>query len=209
MHFNEGKRMAQMKNPLMLASGALAAAGAGTGADAQSMPDGFYAGLSFGEYNGARNADAYSWSSTGRPGVFVGYDQDFGNFFLGGEVALTLGGALSVPSPDPFYPGATGENLVDFKVRFGKEFGGTKIYGFVGYSRMDASEEAYAGPGPTYTTTTMTLTGMNGGIGMSYAINSNIDIGLEYIRRDLDDSAAFYTATDNLSTVALRVGFRF
>lgn len=203
MHFNEGKRMAQMKNPLMLASGALAAAGVGTGADAQSMPDGFYAGLSFGEYNGTSNSEGYSWQGAGRPGVFVGYDQDFGNFFVGGEVALTLGGALSVS--DGSYDNGIGENLVDFKIRVGKDFGGTKIYGFAGYSRMDASEDPYPGPG----TTTMTLTGMNGGIGMSYAINSNIDIGLEYIRRDLDDSAAFYTATDNLSTVALRVGFRF
>ena len=187
--------MAQMKNPLMLASGALAAAGVGTGADAQSMPDGFYAGLSFGEYNGTSNSEGYSWQGAGRPGVFVGYDQDFGNFFVGGEVALTLGGALSVFGSDPY----TGENLVDFKIRFGKEFGSTKFYGFAGYSTMDARED----------TDEFTLTGMNGGIGMSYAINSNIDIGLEYIRRDLDNSAAFYTDTDNLSTVALRVGFRF
>lgn len=201
MHFNEGKRMAQMKNPLMLASGALAAAGVGTGADAQSMPDGFYAGLSFGEFNGVANSEAvdreYSWGNNARPGVFVGYDQQLGSFFLGGELALTLGGDLSIVSTSD--DALAADSLVDFKIRFGKEFGSTKLYGFAGYSRMDA--EDYDGD--------VTLTGMNGGIGMSYAINSNIDIGLEYIRRDLDDSTAVYTDTNNLSTVALRVGFRF
>tara|TARA_R110002072_G_scaffold19824_1_gene73030 strand:- start:125 stop:364 length:240 start_codon:yes stop_codon:yes gene_type:complete len=60
--------MDQMKNPLMLASGALAAASVGTGADAQSMPDGFYAGLSFGDYVGANNDDGYSWNGSTRGG---------------------------------------------------------------------------------------------------------------------------------------------
>lgn len=189
--------MDQFKNPLMLASGAVAAASVGTGADAQSMPDGFYAGLSLGDYVGANNDEGYSWDGSTRGGVFVGYDQDFGNFFLGGEVALTLGGALSVYSisGDPYI----GENLVDLKIRIGKEFGNTKFYGFAGYSTMDAQED----------TDEFTVSGKNGGIGMSLAINSNIDVGLEYIRRELDNSAAYYTATDNLSTVALRVGFQF
>lgn len=187
--------MDQMKNPLMLASGALAAASVGTGADAQSIPDGFYAGLSLGDYVGANNDDGYSWDGSSRGGVFVGYDRDFGNFFVGGEVALTLGGDLTVYGADPY----TGSNLVDYKIRFGKEFGSTKLYGFAGYSTLDAVDD----------TGDLSLSGMNGGLGMSHAIKSNIDIGLEYTRRDLDDSAAYYTATDNLSTVALRLSFQF
>jgi Outer membrane protein beta-barrel domain len=185
--------MANLKQPLMLASGVVAAA---TGASAQSALDGFYAGVSFGEFTADETSAGYDgFDGAAGTAVFIGYDHAFSTFFVGGELAYNLG---NLESSDTFED-YSGSGLLDMKVRFGKDFDKIKVYGFAGYSKMQSDE--YSG---------VTFSGANYGLGAAYALNDSTDVGLEYIKRNFGDSEdGAYTDSRTLSTISLRVGFNF
>ncbi len=147
---------------------------------------GAYAGFSFGY------ADVDGPNSSGGNdttfGPLVGYDHDFGNFVLGGELeynrlSLDLGqGEGSVDS------------LTRLKLRGGYDFGPALGYVVVGAARLDAS--------PKNDTAAVY------GIGIAYPIGDSFVISGEALRQDFNDVTRSQGDID-ANVFNLRTTFRF
>lgn len=147
---------------------------------------GAYAGFSF----GYADADGPGGSS-GNDTVFgplVGYDYDFGNFVLGGELeynrlSLDLGqgeGSL--------------DSMTRLKLRGGYDFGPALGYVVVGAARLDASED--------------NDTAAVYGIGLAYPIGESFVISGEALRQNFDDVTRTEGGVD-ANVFNLRTTFRF
>ncbi|WP_170424578.1 outer membrane protein [Ruegeria arenilitoris] len=121
-------------------------------------------------------------------GPHVGYDYDFGNFVLGGELeynrlSLDLGqGEGSVDS------------LTRLKLRGGYDFGPALGYVVVGAARLDASPESD--------------TAAVYGIGLAYPIGDSFVISGEALRQNFDDVTRSQGGVDT-NVFNLRTTFRF
>lgn len=187
--------MAELNKPIMWSSTVLAAA-AGGDALAQSSFEGLYGGVSYGLNTSDENSLGYSYNS-GNAAVFLGYDKQINNFTIGGEIAYTIGGVgLDQFSID----GYEANNVLDLKARIGTNFNRVHLYGVVGYSMADI-DSGYGGGSES-------ASGLNFGVGADFAVTERITVGIEYLRRNFEDTGD-YATTDSLSTVGLRVGFRF
>jgi outer membrane immunogenic protein len=177
-----------------------ALAATSTAVVAQDWTGGFV-GLSFGSTTGNASADGlvseYDIRSR-NASAFIGYDHQLGNgFVLGGELSAMIG---PTPLVDTEY-GTSFNNVVDVKVRLGKAFGNTLLYGTVGVS---SAEETYF---DNDTQGAMgSKNGTNFGIGVEHRIGKNFTIGAEYTRRLLDTT---YNSSSALDTVAIRGVIRF
>lgn len=147
---------------------------------------GAYAGFSFG-YAEASGPDSSS-GDTGSFGAHIGFDQDFGNFVLGGELEynrLSLNLSENQGSLDSM-------SLV--KLRGGFDFGNALGYVVVGAARAETSTDSD--------------TAAVYGIGVAYPIGENLVISGEALRQNFDDATR---SEGGLGTNVfnLRTTFRF
>ncbi|NVO55364.1 outer membrane beta-barrel protein [Rhodobacteraceae bacterium B1Z28] len=147
---------------------------------------GAYAGFSFG-YADADGPNGSSGNDTSF-GPHVGYDHDFGNFVLGGELeynrlSLNLGqdeGSL--------------DSMTRLKLRGGYDFGGALGYVVIGAARAETS--ANSDTAAVY------------GIGVAYPIGENFVISGEALRQNFNDVTRSNGGLDS-NVFNLRTTFRF
>lgn len=142
---------------------------------------GGYVGGSVGYGNwdlGAASGDGANY------GVFAGYDYDFGDFVLGGEVQYS--------DNDVTIGGVSVDGVTRVKARAGYDAGPALIYGVGGYGNADTS----AGSSDGYVA----------GVGMDYKLNSGVTVGAEYLYNDYGSIGGSDLTG---STIEARVGYRF
>ena len=170
------KRLTAMIAALLLAGTAPAFAEDWTGA---------YAGFSFG-YTDADGPNGSSGNDT-TFGPHIGYDYDFGDFVLGGELEydplnLSLGSEGSL------------DGVTRLKLRGGYDFGPALGYVVVGAARADTSNDSD--------------TAAVYGIGVAYPIGENFVISGEALRQNFSDVTRSNGDLD-ANTFNLRTTFRF
>jgi len=145
---------------------------------------GGYGGLSFG--NLSVDADDLE-DSEGVYGLYGGYDYDFGQFVVGGELDYQTGEDIELGSVEV-------DNILRAKARGGYDLGRTLIYGTVGAAQLNAD----GGDD----------TGIVGGLGVEYKVTEQFSVGGEYLAHRFDDFDD--TGVDiDADTVSLRGSFRF
>nr|WP_245224419.1 MULTISPECIES: outer membrane beta-barrel protein [unclassified Ruegeria] len=147
---------------------------------------GGYVGLSFG-YADADGPGGSSGDDTAF-GAHIGYDQDFGNFVLGGELEynrLSLDLGSSQGSLD---------SMTRLKLRGGYDFGNALGYVVVGAARAETSVDSD--------------TAAVYGIGVAYPIGENFVISGEALRQNFDDVTRSSGSLDS-NVFNLRTTFRF
>ena len=151
---------------------------------------GFYGGLNLGyadiDTNVAATGDGMTY------GLHAGYDYDFGNFVLGGEleydkadIDLSLANGTVAANVD---------SVARLKLRGGYDLGSTLIYATAGVARVDTD-----------------LGNENGeffGVGMAYKVTESFTIGGELLEHRFDDIAGTGVDAD-ATTFNLRGSFRF
>lgn len=124
-----------------------------------------YVGLGIGntDVNGPGAADGNDVSY----GIHMGYDYDFGDFVLGGE--------LEYDRADVSVAGGLGrlDNIGRLKLRAGYDFGPVLGYAIVGGARANTSVG--------------NDTGLVYGLGLAYAINDQFTLSGEYLRHDFNN----------------------
>lgn len=123
-------------------------------------------------------------------GLFGGYNYDFGDFVVGGELEY-LGSEIENDT-------ANLDDLTRLKLRAGYDAGPALIYGVVGaaYANADIGGVSYDDTGYTY------------GIGVDYAVTDSINVGAELLQNEFDE---FDNSGTDLSatTLGARVSFKF
>lgn len=119
-------------------------------------------------------------------GIHAGYNYDFGQFVLGGE--------LDYDATDTDLGGATVDSVARAKVKAGYEFGPVLAYVTGGVAQVDTSVGDE--------------TGEFYGIGMAYRVNEQWTVGGEILEHDFDDLGGSGISAD-ATTVSLRASYRF
>ncbi|WP_170348812.1 MULTISPECIES: outer membrane protein [Ruegeria] len=147
---------------------------------------GAYAGFSFG-YADAEGPNGSSGDDlTFAP--HIGYDRDFGNFVLGGELEYN---SLSL---DLGQGEGSLDSMTRLKLRGGYDFGPALGYVVIGASRVDSSVD--------------NDTAAVYGIGVAYPIGDRFVISGEALRQEFDDVTRSDGALDS-NVFNLRTSFRF
>lgn len=159
-------------------------------------------------------------------GVHVGYNQQFGNFVVGGEAAIDIGGQdahrLEVPA---------NQYIVDTDVNFmgsaaargGIALDRFLVFGKAGVAYVNYDYSASFQPAPTERSNNFNDFGVVFGGGVDYALTDRITVGLEFERYEFGsqtDAIARAPGTTccgddvlkadfNASVVKARVGLRF
>ena len=190
----------------VIGSGAALVAGSVGMAQAQDV-GGFYGGLGVGANSGkflAFGSEEYSFEGGTATSLFAGYNVVSGNMVYGGELAWSNGAEADNAS---IYAGQI-SSMIDLKARLGTMVGNTMFYGSLGYSR-GKTETEFLGSGGT-------VSGLNVGAGFETSISEKMFIGGDYTARNLNGGGSidgvpgeFYMDDVNLSTVSIRLGFRF
>lgn len=171
---------------------------------------GFYGGLSYAQ---GRGSDTYFVNGFydkgpldlegGVPGLFAGYNFQRGRLVFGGELAASFGKIEGVP---PGYDEQDITALVDLKGRVGYATGRLMVYGALGYSYSQLTED-YLPSEDTW------LEGFGYGLGVDYRIGSRFFVGMEYYRREatgpLDYAPFWEIRNGSVETLSLRAGMRF
>ena len=142
-----------------------------------------YVGLSFGGIEADNNATS---EQGGLIGAHAGYDYDFGNFVLGGELEYQAMD-LTVGTVDI-------DSITRLKARAGIDMGPALLYGVAGAAQLDSS--IGTGTGAVY------------GLGAEYKITEQFSFGAEYLGHTFDDVGSTTTDVD-AQTVNFRGTFRF
>lgn len=146
---------------------------------------GGYVGLGFGyldvDGSGTANGDDITF------GAHAGYDFDFGQFVLGGELEfdgtdLDLNGAGTVDS------------VLRLKIRGGYDLGRTLLYVTAGVADVDTSLGSD--------------TGGFGGVGVSYQVNDRFYVGGELLHHEFNNIGGTGVDADATS-IGVRGGIRF
>lgn len=152
---------------------------------------GGYVGLSFGQHDASLSAGPVSVSAddTGL-GVFAGYNHDFGQYVLGGELSFDRAKEEGVKV-----------DLTRLKGRFGYDAGQWMPYAMLGVARVKGSDgiDSYSKSGMTF------------GIGADFAISRNFVLGAELSRSSFG-SVANVAGTDvdlDIDTIQLRASWKF
>ncbi|KIN64795.1 Outer membrane protein [Sulfitobacter noctilucicola] len=147
---------------------------------------GFYTGLQLGyaDMDGIDPLDGHNETY----GFHAGYDYDFGDFVLGGELDydktdVDLGGAANVDS------------VARVKVKGGYDLGNTLIYATAGAARADTSVGDETGP--------------FAGIGVSYKVTEQYTIGAELLEHRFDDVGGAAGNDLDATTLTVRGSLRF
>ena len=152
---------------------------------------GFYAGGSLG-YADATGTDGFDDSPTGLTyGGFAGYDYDFGNFVLGGELEIS---GFNVTEETL---GLDVDSVTRVKVRAGYDAGNALPYLTAGGARLATSGAIDdSGNGYFY------------GAGLDYRVGGNMRVGGEVLKHRFDDYAGSGIDVD-ATTIGARVAFEF
>lgn len=140
--------------------------------------------------------------------MFAGYNMvTASGLVYGGELSLTQGATFD--DNDLYSAEGQLNHMIDLRGRLGKVFGSTLVYGALGYSMgsldwVGGGEMAKVG-------------GINYGVGFETAIGQRGFAGVDVTRRDLEprgtneygDPSSNYVESLNMTTVSVRVGFRF
>lgn len=147
---------------------------------------GFYAGLQYGQGDADVNFDGDSVSSDfDAYGVHGGYNRDFGQFVLGGELDYNRVDLDEAGEGD----------LVRLRGRAGYDLGRFMPYVSLGAAHVetdDLSETAF-----TY------------GIGADFKVTERMTLGAEYTRQDFDDVNDVSGFDIDSDMVQVRASFRF
>lgn len=146
---------------------------------------GFYGGLNLGyadiDGDGAADGDDTTY------GVHAGYDYDFGNYIVGGEIEydkldVDLNGA------------AEAEDVIRLKVKGGYDLGSTMVYATAGSAMLDTD---IGGD-----------TGQFIGVGATYKVNERFTVGGELLEHRFDDIGGSAVDAD-ATTFNVRGSIRF
>lgn len=148
---------------------------------------GFYTGLQLGyaDVDGPGVLDG----DNGTYGFHAGYDYDFGDYVIGGELDYDKtdidlnGGAANVDS------------VARLKVKGGYDLGNTLIYATAGAARADTSVGDETGP--------------FAGIGATYKITDRYTVGAELLHHQFDDLGGVAGADADATTFTVRGSLRF
>lgn len=146
---------------------------------------GFYTGLQVGQTDIDSDSGALDGDDTSY-GFHAGYDYDFGQFVLGGE--------LDYDKTDIDLGGAEVDSVARAKLKAGYDFGNTLVYATAGAARADTSVGDETGP--------------FAGLGVTHKVTERYTIGGEVLQHKFDDVAG---GTDDLdaTTISLRGSMRF
>ncbi|WP_164736613.1 outer membrane protein [Pararhodobacter zhoushanensis] len=158
---------------------------------------GLYGGLSYSRVSGSAEVVGLGtddMDSDNGFGAFVGYNWQNGGFVFGGELSYT-----NFDSTYPLVPGSYQRDSLELRARAGYAFNRVMVYGFVGAARSEIGAPGFDlnQTGPVY------------GLGVEAMVTSNMSVGLEFARRDVDADVLGTTVESELDTVSLRVGYHF
>ena len=147
---------------------------------------GFYAGLQYGQGDADVSFDGESVSDDfDAYGLHAGYNRDFGQFVLGGELDYNR-----IDLDD------AGEgDLVRLRGRAGYDLGRFLPYVSLGAAHIDADD--------------LSETAFTYGIGADFKVTERVTVGAEYTRQDFDDVADLSGVDLDTDMVQLRASFRF
>ncbi len=139
--------------------------------------------------------------SGGQLGAFAGYTHDFGQFVVGGEVALNF----SSLKPDfAVLPGVSSGRTVkqttEMKLRVGFDGGAVLPYVVAGQAWQSIGVATGA---------TQNYRGMSYGVGVDYKVTSNIVAGAEFDWYKLKNTAPLSDLKTDSSVLNLRLSYRF
>ncbi len=150
---------------------------------------GFYAGLQYGQGNAevdGTNAD----SDFDAYGLHVGYNRDFGQFVLGGELDYNR---VKLDETDEK------GDLTRLRARAGYDMGRFMPYLTLGAARVSADVNGID----------VKETGMTYGIGGDFKVTDKITLGAEYTRQQWDDVADVSGADLDADLFQVRASWRF
>lgn len=129
-------------------------------------------------------------------GFAAGYNAQFDNFVLGGELRYQIfdnAGDIN----------RSIDNTLDARARAGVAFDRFMAYGAVGWSWASVSNTVVAGDPST-------INGMNYGFGVEYNVTEQIMIGVDYTVRSLSgDLTPAISMDTNANSLTARIGYRF
>ena len=147
---------------------------------------GFYAGLQYGQGDADVNFDGDSVSSDfDAYGVHGGYNRDFGQFVLGGELDYNRIDLDEAGEGD----------LVRLRGRAGYDLGRFMPYVSLGAAHVDADD--------------LSETAFTYGIGADFKVTERMTLGAEYTRQDFDDVNDVSGFDIDSDMVQVRASFRF
>lgn len=149
---------------------------------------GFYAGGSLGYGDISDNTNGFDDDGV-TYGIHGGYDYDFGQFVLGGELEIS-GFDLSGASTDI-------DSITRAKVRAGYDAGEFLPYVTAGIAQLNTGG-VFSGDD----------TGAFYGVGLDYAFSDDIRIGAEILEHEFDNFDSSGSDFDG-TTVSLRVAYEF
>lgn len=192
--------MKRILNTLAAATALTATLSHGVQAQDALAWQGFHAGLQVSSVDPDITGSSIDADRAGGYGLFAGYDHALGdNWVVGGELSYGRSGDHTV-SPAV---GIALENAITLSARAGYAFGGTLVYGRLGFQQMDVT--------PTTGAIDWTAEGAVFGLGVEQMLSENISARLEYTRSDLDLSGTGVPAGVGLSndSVSLGIAYRF
>ena len=147
---------------------------------------GFYAGLQYGQGDADVSFDGDSVSSDfDAYGVHGGYNRDFGQFVLGGELDYNRIDLDEAGEGD----------LVRLRGRAGYDRGRFMPYVSLGAAHVDAED--------------LSETAFTYGIGADFKVTERVTLGAEYTRQDFDDVNDVSGLDLDTDMVQVRASFRF
>lgn len=152
--------------------------------------------LSAGDWTGISLGGSLGWNDASGPGLLqgedssfglhLGYDRDFGNYVLGGEIELE--------HSDLNLGTVTVDSVSRIKLRAGYDFGDALGYVTLGGASADTSVGSESG----------TVFGL----GLSYSVSEQFSIGGEILRQNFDALNGAGGDSD-VDSVSVRASFRF
>ena len=195
------RRDAGLRNRMFQAVGCLAISASSV--SAQSLPSSDWSGFFIGDRNASLSGKDRSAAISARglhdrksaSGWHTGYQHDFGQFVLGGEIEYDT--SPGTTGSRGLLSGAQEEDSRHVKARFGYDAGSWLPYAIVGYGWQDLSAP----------TRRLDDEGASFGIGAAFQVNQWIVLGTELLDRDLETHKG-YGLSDQLTTT-LRISFDF
>ena len=148
---------------------------------------GFYTGLQLGyaDIDGPGVLDGNDNSY----GFHAGYDYDFGNWVIGGELDYDQ------TDVDLNFGAASVDSVARLKFKGGYDLGNTLVYATAGVARADTSVGDETGP--------------FAGLGISYKVTDRYTIGAEVLEHRFDDLAGVAGDDVDATTFTVRGSLRF
>jgi len=162
---------------------------ASSAVSAETNWTGFYVGLNYtssdGELTNAGPTVDVSFEDS--VGLYAGYDFDFGQYVVGGE--LTFG---------KFDDKATGNEtkLYQLQARIGADLGSFLPYVTVGAAKFSAGDNG-------------SETGVTYGVGGDYRINDSFSVGIAYSVNNFENVQELLGADVKLEQIQMRASYRF